>query len=165
MTPTHVVDAASVAPQPWRNGGGTTRELLAWPSAQDWIVRISVAEIASNGPFSAFPDVERGFAVIDGAGVVLELPQGHRRLDTLSRAVRFAGEAAPMCRLIDGPTRDLNFMARRNAGRIRMHRDPLPDAAWRWRGLFSDDALWWTDDAALPWPAAAQGWWLGLEAP
>lgn len=31
---------------PWRNGGGATRELLAWPYAEDWRVRISVALIA-----------------------------------------------------------------------------------------------------------------------
>ena len=160
----HTVPLAGVAAQPWRNGGGTTRELLAWPDANDWQLRVSVAEIETDGPFSAFPGIERAFAVLEGAGVVLALPQGERRLDAQSRAVRFAGEAAPMCRLIDGPTRDLNLMARRDAGPIHLHRDTLAPATWRWRGLFADGTLWWTDDAALPWPSASHGWWMGLEA-
>jgi environmental stress-induced protein Ves len=40
---------------PWKNGGGVTRELLAWPGGGDWQVRISVAEIEADGPFSSFP--------------------------------------------------------------------------------------------------------------
>ena len=27
----NLVRLADLAPQPWKNGGGTTRELLAWP--------------------------------------------------------------------------------------------------------------------------------------
>ena len=33
------VCAADVAPQAWRNGGGSTRELLAWPAGADWRLR------------------------------------------------------------------------------------------------------------------------------
>ena len=36
MTPAARSPLADVAPQPWRNGGGVTRELLAWPAAGDW---------------------------------------------------------------------------------------------------------------------------------
>ena len=61
-------------PQPWRNGGGVTRELLAWPDGGDWRVRVSVADIDADGPFSAFPGVERWFAVLEGAGVALRSP-------------------------------------------------------------------------------------------
>lgn len=59
-----------VEPQPWRNGGGTTRELLAWPrGAAEWQLRISVADITRDGAFSRFDGIDRGFAVVDGAGV------------------------------------------------------------------------------------------------
>ena len=58
-----------VAPQRWRNGGGFTRELLAWPAVEAWRLRVSVAEVESDGPFSSFPAVERWFAVLDGNGV------------------------------------------------------------------------------------------------
>ena len=69
-----IVNLADVTPQPWLNGGGITRELLALPSAADWKWRISVAEVARDGPLSGYPGIERWFAVVQGAGVVL-----HRR--------------------------------------------------------------------------------------
>jgi uncharacterized protein len=105
---------ASVAAVPWKNGGGITRELLAWPSAQDWSIRVSVADIARDGPFSAFPNVERHFAVLEGEGVELEGVGTIRRDD---QPVSFAGEAARGCRLLSGATRDLNVMIRRDRGR------------------------------------------------
>lgn len=145
---------------PWRNGGGRTRELLAWPSADDWLVRVSVAEIEADGPFSAFEGVDRSFAVLAGAGVVLSLPRGEVRLHAGDPALAFLGEEAPLCRLIAGPTRDLNLMTRRSAGHSSMRRGSGADRA-RWRGLFADVTLWWTDDAqeALP---ALDGWHLEL---
>jgi environmental stress-induced protein Ves len=68
------IQADQVAAQAWRNGGGQTRELLAWPNASDWKLRISRADIASDGPFSAFAGVQRWFVVISGKGVVLHMP-------------------------------------------------------------------------------------------
>ncbi|MDP3170391.1 MAG: HutD family protein, partial [Polaromonas sp.] len=47
-----MIPLEDVAPTPWRNGGGVTRELIAWPTPQDWDWRISVAEIEKDGPFS-----------------------------------------------------------------------------------------------------------------
>jgi environmental stress-induced protein Ves len=35
------------------------------------VLRISVAEITRDGPFSAFAGVQRWFAVLEGAGVML----------------------------------------------------------------------------------------------
>ncbi|OYU94699.1 MAG: histidine utilization protein HutD, partial [Burkholderiales bacterium PBB5] len=44
----HRVELETTSPQPWRNGGGTTHELLAWPpGAPAWLVRVSVARIAA----------------------------------------------------------------------------------------------------------------------
>jgi len=145
---------------PWRNGGGRTRELLAWPNADDWQVRVSVAEIGADGPFSAFPGIERAFAVLDGAGVVLSLPGGDVRVGPQDDAVRFDGVEAPMCHLVDGPTRDLNLMVRSSAGRALMQRRVTAPAPWR--GLFAAGTLWWTDrpDEALP---ARPGWHLAAD--
>jgi uncharacterized protein len=119
---------------PWRNGGGRTRELLAWPSAAGWQVRVSVAEIEADGPFSPYPGVDRWFAVLEGAGVVLALPTGEITVRAGDAPLAFSGESAPGCRLINGPTRDLNLMLRRGASSS-------------WRGVFTDGALYWTDDA------------------
>ena len=49
----HLVDSTLVAPQPWRNGGGSTRELFTWPGGTaPWQLRISVADIDQNGIIS-----------------------------------------------------------------------------------------------------------------
>lgn len=140
----HVVRCDAVEPQPWKNGGGLTRELLAWPSREDWALRLSVADIRADGPFSAFPGVDRWFAVLEGAGVLLALPGGARRTETGDPVLAFPGEAAPLCELLDGPTRDLNVMIRRGAGHGGMRRANLDeDFASRssFRALFAADAL------------------------
>jgi uncharacterized protein len=107
------IPLASIAPQAWRNGGGSTRELLCWPSAEDWSLRISVADIDADGPFSSFPEVVRWFAVIEGAGVVLSFPDVERQLVPGDTPLRFMGTPAPGCRLLNGATRDLNLMTKR----------------------------------------------------
>lgn len=110
---------------PWRNGGGLTRELLAWPSPQDWRVRISVAQVDHAGPFSAYPGVERWFAVLSGAGVRLSIDGATHELGARSAPLRFDGGAACTCELADGPTTDLNLMLRGVSGSMQRLKGPL----------------------------------------
>lgn len=174
-----IVAVSSVAAQPWRNGGGVTRELLAWPSAADWACRISVADISANGPFSAYAGIERWFSVVAGEGVVLRLADTDIALTTDSEPLCFDGEAAPACRLQRGATRDLNLMTRRSAGASRMQR-ALIGHSWRsdepLRALFTANALTLhiDADAALLVPAwslvvannaAQQQWSIEVPAP
>jgi environmental stress-induced protein Ves len=182
----NTVSAHDVLPEPWRNGGGRTRELLAWPAAQDWALRVSVADISADGPFSAFDGVERWFAVIEGSGVTLHFADGERRVTPHDVPLRFDGAAAPDCGLINGPTRDLNLMLRLGEGVMR---GALPGTEWEeafaWRGLFSAVAGRWLgegtsrmlDAHTLLWSdtsrgarwrfepeelsTAPRGWWLG----
>ncbi len=115
-----LVALAGTAAQAWRNGGGLTRELLAWPSPHDWQVRISVADVTAAGPFSTFEGIERWFAVLEGAGVVLRVDDVSNTLVAGAAPIRFSGEARVDCTLVEGPTRDFNLMA--PPGRARLHR-------------------------------------------
>jgi uncharacterized protein len=113
-----LVLAADIPRQPWRNGGGNTRELLTGSDPLDWRFRISVAEVDANGAFSVFVDVRRWFAVIEGAGVELTIDGRRERVTPKSAPLAFAGAAATGCRLLDGPTLDLNLMLRNAAGQM-----------------------------------------------
>ena len=108
----NVISALDIAPQPWRNGGGATRELLAWPNAQAWQVRISLADIDRDGAFSRFVGVQRWFGVVQGAGVVLDF-EGKQVVQTVdSAALQFDGALEPHCNLKSGATRDINLMVK-----------------------------------------------------
>ncbi|MFY8119616.1 MAG: HutD family protein [Roseateles sp.] len=130
-----IISADQVAPQRWKNNGGWTRELLAWPHPAQWTLRISVADIEADGPFSAFEGVQRWFAVLSGHGVRLYDYELHPGSEILS----FDGALAPDCELVDGPTRDFNLMHRRGQGRMRVQAagDPLAPPLGQWLGLFS----------------------------
>jgi len=109
----NVVRLDDAAPHPWRNGGGVTRELLTWPNADDWILRLSVADIEKDGPFSAFPDVQRWIVALTGVGMELGEPF-NVQLEPGLPVYAFDGRFAPMCTLTSGPTQDLNLMIATN---------------------------------------------------
>jgi environmental stress-induced protein Ves len=96
---TEVVAVDEVPAQPWRNGGGVTRALLTWPSAQAWGLRISVADVERDGPFSLFPGVERWFAVLEGDGVALAFDDNGERIEVREgdAPVRFDGARGVGC--------------------------------------------------------------------
>ena len=171
MTP-HLARVADTAPQPWRNGGGSTRELLAWPSATPWQLRLSVADIAADGPFSVFAGVQRWFAVLQGAGVALTI-DGHTHRQLLGYApLCFDGAASTDCRLLDGPTQDLNLMLRQCSGGLL---PALPGQSWQPPGavcgLFARSAgqchitpTHGTEPSTLAVPAMALLWFDGAPA-
>lgn len=108
---------------PWKNGGGITHEVAVSPPAAgladfDW--RISMAEVASDGPFSRFEGVDRTLCLMRGAGMILTLPEERRQLTAGDPMIRFPGEAEVMARLSDGPILDLNIMTRRARLRHRV---------------------------------------------
>lgn len=111
-----------IAPVPWKNGGGTTREIAVWPPGADmdaFAWRISVADIAADGPFSAFPGIDRQIVLIDGAGVYLQARDGafQHKLTRVGEPFAFSGDSAVHATLVDGPTRDFNVMTRRGVCR------------------------------------------------
>jgi environmental stress-induced protein Ves len=191
MNTIQIIQADEQPPQPWRNGGGQTRELLVWPTPTNWQLRISRADIAASGPFSAFAGVQRWFVVLSGNGVVLHMPTGNghaldHHLLPGHAPLRFDGGLAPGCTLLAGPTQDLNLMARGGEACV----EPWDaDRAWSCQfamgGIYTLVAGTWSQGVqsrtvpanSLLWqhqadpepmhfspehPVAARGWWLGF---
>lgn len=104
---------------PWKNGGGVTTEIMAWPPAAglddfDW--RISMAQVAAGGPFSVFAGIDRTLAVLAGT---MRLAAGDAEpvaLSPQSQPYVFPGDVSTGATLIDGPVLDFNVMTRR--GRV-----------------------------------------------
>jgi environmental stress-induced protein Ves len=130
---TLLIPFAGLEPAPWKNGGGSTTEIAITPVGAtldkfDW--RISLATIAASGPFSAFPGVDRSLALIDGAGVVLDIgDEGRFTLSEDNPVVEFAGEAQVTATLTLGATTDFNVMTRRERCHHRLGRRVLSGAS------------------------------------
>jgi environmental stress-induced protein Ves len=138
---TRVLRASEYRRMRWKNGGGWTTELASGGSdAEGFDWRISIADVESDGPFSAFAGCDRYIALLDGPGMELSWPDAEpMRLDQRLRFHRFAGEARTHGRLLAGPVRDFNVMVRRQVfGAEVLHRPLvgpmvfLPDAATTW---------------------------------
>jgi hypothetical protein len=102
---------------PWKNGGGVTRELLKLPHPTDparFLARLSIATVATSGPFSLFPGVDRTLLLLEGQGVALSIG-GTREvvLDQRWQPFAFPGEEEIDCKLLGGPVRDFNLMVDR----------------------------------------------------
>ncbi|TGB07597.1 HutD family protein [Streptomyces sp. MZ04] len=106
---------------PWKNGGGTTREVASGSvrapldSAEpadgfDW--RVSVADVDAGGPFSAFPGIDRVITLVEGEGMVLTVDGTKQPVAPLS-PFAFSGDAVTDCLLEAGAVRDMNVMTRR----------------------------------------------------
>jgi environmental stress-induced protein Ves len=104
--------AAGYRAVPWKNGGGVTREILRVPpepTAFDW--RLSLATIASPGPFSSFDGYQRTLVLVSGPGVELDFGQhGRAKLTMAGQMASFDGAWETSCTLLDGPSTDLNLI-------------------------------------------------------
>ena len=103
--------------QPWKNGLGRTRQIAVHPAgagADDFVWRVSIAEVDSAAPFSRFPGIDRQIALLDGNGFTMTFDDNRvHSLTTPFTPFAFAGEAKVAVTLVDGPTRDFNLMVRR----------------------------------------------------
>ncbi|MES2945807.1 MAG: HutD family protein [Pseudomonadota bacterium] len=118
----HVIHLADVPATAWKNGGGVTRELAVWPQPADWVWRMSVADVAQDGPFSVFEGIDRWFAVLDGAGVQLDMAGKTCTLTPADPPFFFDGATPVDCRLLAGKTLDFNLMLRRGSASAHMQR-------------------------------------------
>ena len=121
-----VLRAADHRRMPWKNGGGVTTEIAVFPEGAglddfDW--RVSMANVASDGPFSQFPRVDRTVAVLEGEGIALSVEgQGDRTLTRSSPPFSFPADRQTSARLVGGPIVDFNAMTRRGKFRHTVER-------------------------------------------
>lgn len=110
-----LIRAADLAAKPWKNGGGITYDVAVFPEGAgldgfDW--RISMAKVDTDGPFSAFPGIDRTLTLIEGAGMILNVEGVDTALDRGAPFV-FSGDDKVDARLTEGGILDLNVMTRR----------------------------------------------------
>jgi environmental stress-induced protein Ves len=124
-----IIRFADLKPQPWRNGGGVTRELASHrggasaggassgaASADDgaWDWRVSIADVTRAGEYSDFPGMERVLTVVEGELLLLAVDGTEHPLEKY-RPFRFPGGAASSSALPTGDVRNLNVIAREGA--------------------------------------------------
>ena len=112
-----VIRSGDLVRVPWKNGGGTTAEVATFPEGSGFDTfgwRVSMADVATDGPFSVFPGIERTLIVVEGRGIELEVEGMPFRLDGPGSKLSFAGDDTTVGRLPAGPIRDLNVMTRRD---------------------------------------------------
>ncbi|QPF87327.1 HutD family protein [Bradyrhizobium genosp. L] len=125
-----IIRASDCRSTAWKNGGGSTTEIAVAPSGAsldnfDW--RISMARVASDGPFSEFAGIDRTLAVVAGSKLALTIGDAAPIvLDSDSSPISFAGDTPTSARLTAGAITDLNVMTRRGrfAHRLLRIREP-----------------------------------------
>lgn len=108
---------------PWKNGGGITTEIAVYPaeagfggSGFQW--RVSIADVAEDGPFSKFAGYDRHIMLLEGKGMRLETVEGGAiDLAQPYRPASFSGDWTVAGKLTDGPVRDFNLMIARDYGK------------------------------------------------
>ncbi|MEV3856226.1 HutD family protein [Streptomyces sp. NPDC050095] len=118
-TVVRLLPAASRDAVAWKNGGGVTREIACAPDGagmDDFLWRASLAEVAADGPFSAFPGVDRTLTMVEGDGMELTVDGVATLVESPGEPRDFAGDVATHCRLLGGRTVvNFNVMWRRDA--------------------------------------------------
>lgn len=119
-----IIRNADYPTRPWKNGGGTTRDIAVSPpgaSLDDFDWRLSLAQVDRDGPFSRFDNVERTLVLLSGA---MTLHEQGRRIDLVRHEpVMFEGERVVEATVPGGATLDFNVMTRRGRTRHSVRRE------------------------------------------
>lgn len=106
---TRLLDPTRVAPEPWLNGAGVTRELGSSPAPDGGLLwRISVADLDRSAGFSTFPGLNRLFVPLGPLRLTID---GKTCAFEAGDQIRFSGDAR-VSATVRVPTRALNVMTR-----------------------------------------------------
>lgn len=148
---------SSLPVTPWKNGGGETREIVSVPSPDaPFLWRASIATLQSDGPFSAFPGVDRVITLIDGGSLWLRGGDIAHHLH-LWEPWAFAGEWPLASEGIAQPGLDFNIMTQRSRATAQVsvvstaRRPGAAGVAWVLQGRWqlgeqlhaAGSGIWW----------------------
>jgi hypothetical protein len=104
---------ADYVTMPWANGRGRTLQMLRIDAPDgSLLLRLSMATVVENGPFSVFQGVDRNLTVISGPG--FDLAGAVRmRADPLT-PISFPGDVAVAASGVIAPSDDFNVMTGRS---------------------------------------------------
>ena len=110
---------------PWKNGGGTTSEVVVFPPESgfdDFGWRVSIARVDRSGPFSVFAGIDRHLAMLEGRVVLRISGREPVELSPETPPISFPGDARAEADVVDGPAMDINVMTRREMFRATLTR-------------------------------------------
>ncbi|MFR0692372.1 HutD family protein [Enterobacterales bacterium AE_CKDN230030158-1A_HGKHYDSX7] len=112
MSKVRILRAANYPAMPWKNGAGTTREIVrdAGDGLEGFGWRVSIADVGAPGPFSAFTGYQRVISVLEGEGMRLKVDGTDSRDLRALDAFAFDGASAVDCTLLGGAIRDFNLI-------------------------------------------------------
>ena len=106
--------SSDYAEMPWRNGAGTTHEIAIDDSSGEskapFLWRLSMADLAGDGPFSEIADVDRILVLLEGEDVLLTIAGAAPEPLAEHEAIAFPGDVTTSLTMAPGSGRDLNLM-------------------------------------------------------
>jgi environmental stress-induced protein Ves len=117
---------------PWANGRGRTVELVRLTDdAGGLLVRLSVADVVEDGPFSTLTGIDRVLTLIEGDGFDLEF--GGTAPGVTARSfepIAFSGDWTTTAARVRGPSRDFNVMTPAGSYEVTVRRLPEEPSLW-----------------------------------
>ncbi len=113
-----LIKYSTLVEEPWKNGLGTTRQIVIWPldaTLENFEWRVSAAAIIFPGHFAHHPGVSRSLSVLSGKSAELKLGDEQKTLAYQGPVVKFDGGEHAEILSADGPVLDYNVMSRDSA--------------------------------------------------
>lgn len=107
---------------PWENGRGVTSDVFLFPEGatrQSFDIRVSVAPITADAPFSLFTGIDRQITLFKGAGLDLDFSSRTLQVRPLA-PVSFDNGEPLFARLVEGPVEVFNVLTRRGRWTARV---------------------------------------------